>query len=118
MALNRDQILEVSDIKSVTVAVPEWGGDVIVSLMTGEARDAWEQSLVVSEGGKTRTNMDNIRARLVAATVVDETGNRLFTDKDIAALGRKSSAALERVCKAAQRLNGLTNDDVEQLKGN
>lgn len=118
MALNRDQILEHSDLVTQVVSVPEWGGDVIVSTMTGEARDAWEQSLVISEGGKSRTNMENIRARLVVSTVVDENGNRLFTDKDVSVLGRKSGAALERVCKVAQRLNGLTNDDVEQLKGN
>jgi hypothetical protein len=118
MALNRDQILEASDLKTVVVSVPEWGGDVIVATMTGEARDAWEQSLVVQEGGKSRTNLDNIRARLVMSTVVDEGGNRLFSEKDLALLGRKSSAALERVCKAAQKLNGLTNEDVEQLTGN
>lgn len=118
MALNRDQILEVADLKTETVSVPEWGGEVIVASMTGEARDVWEQSLVVAEGGKSRANLENIRARLVVATVVDENGNRLFTDKDVAILGRKSSAALERVCKVAQRLNGLTATDVEQLKGN
>jgi hypothetical protein len=118
MALNRSQILEANDMMTEIVAVPEWGGEVIVSGMTGAARDAWEQSLVVADGGKARTNMENIRARLVAATVVDESGNRLFDDKDVVMLGRKSSAALERVCKVAQRLNGLTNEDVEQLKGN
>lgn len=118
MALNRDQILEVADLKTEVVSVPEWGGDVIVAAMTGEARDAWEQSLVVAENGAARANMENIRARLVIATAVDEHGNRLFTEKDAPMLGRKSSAALERVCKVAQRLNGLTRDDVEALKGN
>ena len=98
--------------------MPEWGGDVIVASMTGEARDAWEQSLVRTDGGQTRTNMENIRARLVAATVIGDDGVRMFSDADIAALGRKSAAALERVCAVAQRLNGLTADDVEALKGN
>lgn len=118
MALNRDQILEAADLKTETVAVPEWGGEVIVSTMNGTARDAWEQSLFVADGGKARTNMANIRARLVAVTAVDEHGNRLFDDADVVALGRKSSAALERVCRVAQRLNGLTQADVESLKGN
>lgn len=118
MALNRDQIIEKSDLVTETVAVPEWGGEVIVSTMTGEARDEWEQSLVVTNGGKAETNMANIRARLVIYSVVDENGNRLFNSGDIAALGRKSGAALERVCKVAQRLNALTADEVEQLKGN
>jgi hypothetical protein len=118
MILNRDQILESADLKTETVAVPKWGGDVIVSAMTGEARDAWEQSLVSSDGGKARANLDNIRARLVMTTVVDESGNRIFSEADVAALGRKSSAALERICKVAQRLNALTGADLEQIKGN
>lgn len=118
MILNRDQILESSDLTTETLNVPEWGGDVIVSAMTGEARDAWEQSLVTADGGKARANLENIRARLVIATVVDEAGNRLFSEADIPYLGRKSGAALERVCKVAQRLNALTAADVEQLKGN
>jgi len=118
MALNRDQILEASDLKTETVAVPEWGGDVIVSSMTGATRDSWEQSLVLNVGGKSSVNMENMRARLVVATVVDESGNRLFTDADVAQLGAKSGAALERVCKVAQRLNGLTDADLEDVKGN
>lgn len=118
MALNRDQILEASDLKTQTVSVPEWGGDVIVSAMTGAARDAWEQSLVLTNGSKTTVNMENMRARLVVATVVDEDGNRLFKDDDIARLGAKSGAALERVCKVAQRLNSLTDADLEDVKGN
>ena len=36
---------------------------------------------------------------------------------DIAALGRKSSAALNRVFEAAQKLSGLTDEDVDELVG-
>lgn len=118
MALTRDQILEVQDLKKEVVNVPEWGGEVIVSGMTGAARDAWEQSMVTSEGGKYRANTENVRARLVAATVVDEQGNPLFSEADVVLLGRKNATALERVCKVAQRLNGLTEGDVESLRGN
>jgi hypothetical protein len=118
MALNRDQILESADLRTEIVSVPEWGGDVIVSGMTGAARDAWEQSLLLKTGNSTSVNMENMRARLVVATVVDESGNRIFTAADIAALGAKSGAALDRVCKVAQRLNGLTDQELEDIKGN
>jgi hypothetical protein len=50
--------------------------------------------------------------------VVDEAGVQMFTEADVEALGRKSSAALERVCKIAQRLNGLGDADLEEIKGN
>jgi hypothetical protein len=118
MTLNRDQILEASDLKTETVEVPEWGGDVIVARMSGAARDAWESGLIIRDGKKVTPNMENMRARLVAATVVDEAGNALFTEKDVAALGRKSGAALDRICKVAQRINGLTDKELEDAKGN
>lgn len=120
MILTRDAILAASDIRSERVAVPEWGGEVLVGTMSGAARDEWEQSLITRRPGSTKTepNLANVRARLVAATVVDENGARLFSAEDAEALGRKSSAALERVCKVAQRLNGLGDADLEELKGN
>jgi hypothetical protein len=118
MALSRDAILGAADMKTVTVAVPEWGGDVIVSTMSGSARDEWEQSLIQRKGNKTEPNLANIRARLVAATAVDEAGKRLFTEADVNALGKKSAAALERICKAAQKLNGIGDSELEDLQGN
>jgi hypothetical protein len=118
MMLSRDAILAASDIKTEAVQVPEWGGAVLVGTMSGAARDSWEQSLLTRKNGKTEANLQNVRARLVAACVVDEKGARIFKDADIEALGNKSSAALERVCKIAQRLNGLGDADLDDLKGN
>jgi hypothetical protein len=113
--LTRDAILAVPDLQTEVVDVLEWGGSVIVGTMTGAVRDAWERSLVDAKG---KVNMENIRARLVACTVLDENGVRMFSDTDIAALGNKSAAALDRCAKVAQRLNGLTADDLETAKGN
>jgi hypothetical protein len=62
--------------------------------------------------------MENVRARLAAASIVDENGARMFSDEEIEALGGKSAMALDRVFKAAQRLSGLAPEDVEELAGN
>ena len=120
MALKRDQILEANDQRTAKVKVPEWANgsgdnEVIVASMTGEMRDAWEQSLVDKSGV---VKMDNHRARLLVYTIVDEGGNRIFSENDIQALGKKSAAALERCVKAAQKLNKLTDADLEEAKGN
>ena len=40
MALSRDSILKASDIKTETVPVPEWGGDVNLRGHSGEELDA------------------------------------------------------------------------------
>ncbi|MEW6048250.1 MAG: hypothetical protein AB1609_17535 [Bacillota bacterium] len=116
--LTRDEILKVQDLPVEEIEVKEWGGFLRVRGLTGAERDAFEQSVVETRGRNTRMNLKNIRAKLVAMTVVDEHGNRLFTDEDAELLGRKSATALNRVFEVAQRLSGLTPADVEELAGN
>lgn len=124
--LSKEAILSADDLVKELVEVPEWGGAVYVRALTGAERDAFEQSMVemrtVRQGRKQETvremRLQNIRARLCALTICDEEGNRLFTDADVQALGRKSASALNRVFQVAQRLSGLTDEDVEELAGN
>lgn len=117
--LTRDAILGVADLKTESIEVPEWGGLVTVRSLTGAERDAFEMSLLDRGNGKDgRANLANLRARLVVLTVVDAGGARLFSDDDAAAVGRKSAAALDRIFSVAQRLNGLSRRDVEDLAGN
>lgn len=113
--LTKDEILNASDKKSVRVSVPEWGGQVTIATMSGFARDRFEASIVGKNGG---VNTINIRAKLAAATIVDENGDLLFKEEDVIKLGNKSAAALERVFAASQKLNRITSDDVEQLAKN
>ena len=114
--LNREQILEVKDLKIELAPVSEyWGGDVYVRGLTGRGRDKFESSIVEIRGKKSRTDLTNIRAKLAAATICDEDGNLLFSEKDAGALGEKSAAALQIVFVVAQRLSGLSDQDVEEL---
>ena len=116
--LNKKAILEVKDIEIEQVDVPEWGGHVFVKGMTGMERDTFEASIVQQRGKDARVNMVNIRAKLAAQTICDEEGLRLFNDKDVKALGKKSANALQRVFDVAQRLSGITEDDVDELAEN
>jgi len=113
-ALDKATILNTDDLPREELDIPEGGGSVFVRTMTGTERDAWEQSIV--SGGKT--DLTNIRARMCVRVLVDTEGNRIFDDTDAKQLGRKSSCALDRIFAAAQRLNGLSNDDVEELEKN
>ncbi len=116
--LTRDAILQAQDLPTEQVHIPEWGGDVLVRALTGAERDKFEQSIVEQRGKNTRMNLQNIRAKLVALTVVDEQGNRIFKDEDVKWLGNKSAAALDRIFEVAQRLSGLRDEDVEELAKN
>lgn len=119
--LSKEQILAADDLVTEDVEVPEWSPDpanpasVRVRMMTGAERDAFEESLSRTKGKSVKTNLANLRARLVAKTVVNEQGKRLFTDAEAGVLGQKSAAALDRVFEAARRLNGMTEQDVEDL---
>lgn len=129
MPLNRDEILGAQDIETEEVPVPEWGGSVLVKALTGKESDAYQASCyqerpVLDARGrpvKGRTEMvrslANVRAKLVVRCIVDEQGNRVFSDADANALGEKSTAALDRVFEVAARLSRLSEDDIEDLAG-
>lgn len=116
--LTRDQILEAVDLDFEVVEVPEWGGKVRVRALTGTERDAFESSLVASSGKVQKVDTQNIRAKLCSLTMVDSEGAQLFGMKDVAILGAKSAAALDRVYEVASRLSKISKEDVEELEGN
>ena len=116
MRLSRDDILKAADNEPEEVDVPEWGGSVLVRGMTGRERDAFEVSMLTpGRGGRRQVDPANVRAKLVARCCVDDDGNRLFTDADVAELGGKSAAAVDRVYEVAARLSGMGAGDQEEL---
>lgn len=118
--LDRAAILAFKDQQFEEVECPEWGGVVRLCSLTGAERDAFEDAILTQpdKSGQRRVITANIRARLVALTAVDAQGQRLFTDADVAALGAKNAAALDRLFAASQRLSGLSKGDVEELAKN
>ena len=116
--LSKTAILAAQDLQTEDVEVPEWGGAVRVRSFTGRERDAFEASMVRGDGRDRRVDLTNMRARLVGLTVIDESGQRLFTDEEADLLGAKSGAALDRIFAIAQKLNGLSGADVEELSKN
>jgi len=113
--LTKDQILQADDIRKEQVEVPEWGGSVWVKTMSGAERDQLEASIISTPGER---NMENLRAKIVALSVVDPNGERLFSFEEAIELTKKSARALDRVFSVAQRLSGFTPQDVEDLTKN
>lgn len=113
--LSREQILGADDVGTEDVEVPEWGGSVRVRGLSGAERDAYEASLVRTRGKNQEVNLQNVRAKLVAWSVIDENGERLFAQSDVKALGEKSASALDRVWEVARKLSRLSDEDVEEL---
>ncbi|WP_144154452.1 hypothetical protein [Paraburkholderia sp. BCC1885] len=111
--LTREQILAADDLKSEEVEVPEWGGSVKVSVMSGVDRDAFNESMQASD-----KSIGYFQSSLLVSTVIDDGGQRVFTMADIDALRLKSAAAVTRVVKVAERLNGFGTDAVEAAEKN
>ena len=115
--LSADAILSADDLTVELVEVEEWGGSVRIRTLTGRERDRLEADLLGSKKNG-QVNLDNVRAKLVVATAIDEEGNPLFQPGAEEELGKKSGAALTKVATVAQRLAGLNTADVEELAKN
>ncbi len=114
--LSRDEILKADDLPHEDVPVPEWGGAVRVRTLPATERDAFESA--VAAGRRNGRFMPNFRARLASLAVVGEDGKPLFSEEDVASLGRKSGKALDRVADAAMRLAGLSEEGQKEAEGN
>ena len=117
--LSKDEILSANDIYTELIEVPEWGGSVYVKTFTGAERDRLEAHVMRFgvNGKPASANLENMRALVASLGICDESGNTIFTAKDIPALARKSAAALDRVVAKIQSLAGMTPADVESLVG-
>jgi len=123
--LTREQIINCNNLKSEDVAVPEFGEGcyVRVTELPAYERDEFENWILRN---KDTRDYVNFRARLCAYTVVDpETGRKVFADErnnikpeDIEELGKKSGAALDRICDIAQKLSGMKKEDVDKMTKN
>lgn len=101
------EILRISNSKTVEVDIPEWDCKVLVGSLSGANRERWENE-------RRKENATNIRAMLVAFTVVNEKGDPIFTEKDIAELNKKDWRALERIANAAIAFNIIGETNVEE----
>jgi len=121
--LTKDAIEKVADLQSESVEVPEWEGSVLVRGLTAADKDKlMEVASIDAPLGKRDADGNPIekevdisvyRLQVVARSLVDKDGQRLFGDDEIHLLGAKNSEAVERVFKVAQRLSKLRREDVE-----
>jgi hypothetical protein len=108
MALTKAAILSAADTKTEKVHVPEWNGDIYIKTLSGTDRDLFEDAYASEK-------MKNFRPRFLVLTLCDESGERLFTDKEVADLGKKSSAVINRLFDKAWSFNAFRSEDVDAL---
>lgn len=92
-----------------------WGGTVKVQGLTGRQRDLFEQSFLRIHGNVRTITMEHARARLVSMAVIDEQGNRVFTESQIQELSELSALDLDKVFTVAQELSGLGDEQLREM---
>lgn len=122
-ALTRDAILTPTHrgLKQETVSMPEWGGEVIVRELTSSEADVFEVSMRAAPAANGSGNLidDNkrfelFRAKIIVLSVIDEDGNRVFTDDDVKTLGEMPRSVLDRVASVALRLSGYSEETLKK----
>lgn len=116
--LTKDGILNSKDLVTEKVEISEWRGHVFVRTLLSEEKDQFEVGTLVDPGNSEEVRLDNMRARLVALVVVDAEGERIFSDEDAPALGKKSASAVDKVYSVASRLNAIDKKDEKELTKN
>lgn len=122
--LTREQLLKKDNLKIVKV---DLGNNefVYVKQMTAKERDQFEASIIEAvqdKQGRTidyKQNLADFRAKLAVCSICDEKGNLLLKPADYKTLSENISAAkLEKIVNVIQKINGMTEEDQENLLKN
>ena len=102
------------------VELPEFGEDahVFVKGFTAREKGRFETSLQNKKGNRDKARVQEVRERLLVATVCDEDGTLIMSADDVSELGNQDSGVVSRLFDVAMRLCGMSDDDVEELAGN
>lgn len=109
--LTREALLTKQELNREKVELNE-EGYVYVTELTGKERDHFERSILkrVTRNGRTQTieNLENVKGKLLALTICDENGNKLFQLNDAAnILEAMGTSTVEKLVLVAQRINGM-----------
>lgn len=115
---DKSKILGCSDIQYSNVPCPEWGCTVRVRSLTNAERDEYEESLLNTRSKHQKVNMKFARAKLLVRCCVKEDNSQLFDETDLMVLGRKSAKPVDRLFSVAQKLSGISDEDIEELTKN
>ena len=108
--LTKEQIISASRLKFEEIDVPEWGGSVRISVMSAKDRDAYDASTFKLVGKEIKPDMTNARSKLLSRCIVDADGAPMFTIDELAEM---DSVVLDRLVAVARRINGMTEDSIE-----
>jgi hypothetical protein len=116
--VGRDAILAFRHKAGSIHKVTAFGGVVYFKEWTSEERDNFESSLIVGRGKAQRVSTANIRAKMFVRSVCAADGKLIFSDEDAKEIGKLPAPEVEKVYAEIQKINSVSDEDVEELAGN
>ena len=127
MSLSRENISTVADYVKETVAVPEWGGNVMMREMSSRHLDAVLAFADRVKEGLNDEKLENTQqslfqliqtqVELISYCLADEDGVLLFDDDEgRAILAERSREVTGKLFDVGMRINKLTDDEVDKEK--
>jgi hypothetical protein len=113
--LSKDQLLALATTSKIHTHTLTTGGEVGIRVMSGTEREAWERQAFGDDG---KADLKDFRAKLVAKTVCDASGVRMFSDDDITAVSGLPFPTLRELYDVSAKVNSLTTEDVDELTKN
>jgi hypothetical protein len=121
--LDRNSIISIDDRKTISIDIPEWGGNVLIRKWSGKDRAVFVAKSIKADNSGAEINWDTLYnnfALAVALSLCDENGDRLFTSEqaDIDILASKDGAVIQKIYQEALVLNGLAKKSIEDAAKN
>ena len=98
-----DAILQASDFIFDEIDCPEWNGTVRIRSLSGGQRAVLRKA--VDDG---RNDVDEM---LCVMAIVDQDGNRVLNQNQIAELGKKNTAVITRIANRVLEISGMKDRD-------
>jgi len=111
----RAAILAADDLPREPVDVPwEMGGEKLyVRALQANEKDAYVAK-TMKTGDFAWT--DDLTASLLVKVIINEEGERIFSDADAEVLGQKAAPIMSKLFKVAMRLSGMDEEGAEAIK--
>ncbi len=114
-AFNKKKFLAKLGIKNrKKVTLPD--GELYIKALTAMEQEEFE-SAILGADGKAKTDV-SLKAIMVIMSAEDEEGNKVFTMDDLKTLGEMPAADINKMFNEAQKLNNISDADIDELTKN
>ena len=110
--LTKEQILGADDRSFKTIEA--WGGEIRIKSLSLEDSFSFDEIRKNAEGSVD----DKMIVAMVACSIVDENGNKMFNADDIEKLRQKSTKTMLKIFSECMDLNTVKSGEIEEKAKN